>query len=86
VPYAADADPRHAGAPWCEQVMRLHLAITGKTIWCGKTDVMRDGNGGHFRGNRPGPNGEVSLPQKAIAGWPHDHVVKLGVRLGKLGA
>jgi hypothetical protein len=33
---------RHAGAPWCREIMRLTKQITGKEVWAGKYTVKQE--------------------------------------------
>jgi hypothetical protein len=84
--FEAGEDAAHASEGWRREIMRLHQAITGKTIWAGRSMTKRvQGPDGKLskvvRINAPGPNGEESLGQDVIATWPH----ALGIRLGKLG-
>src|SRR5262245_22848731 len=75
-------NPKHAGEPWRREIMRLTKQITGKDIWAGPSKPARV-NGSELRRNAAHPvTGEPSLPQKAIARWPHDG---LGIDLGRLG-
>jgi hypothetical protein len=78
-------DSSHAGEPWCQEIMRLHLAITGNPIWAGTSTVVKelqaDGTRKSVRINRAHPvTGKRSLAQDKIAGWPRS----LGIKLGKL--
>jgi hypothetical protein len=74
---------KHDGAPWRREIMRLTPMISGKTIWAGRSTTKRR-DGKVVRMNAPNPeSGEPSLPQAAIARWPHDG---LGINLGQLGA
>jgi hypothetical protein len=78
-------DPKHAGAPWCREIMRLTKQITGKNIWAGPYTVrkVREGDGRRsMRVNLAEPGtGRPSIEQKIIARWPHDG---LGINLGTL--
>jgi hypothetical protein len=74
-------DSKHAGEPWRREIMRLHHEITGETIWAGPSKTVRRSNG-VIRINAPANDGRPSLPQKAIARWPHD---LKGIQLGYLG-
>jgi hypothetical protein len=76
---------RHAGEPWCRELMRLHKQITGEEVWAGKYTVRKvrtaGGGRGSVRGNLPHPDtGAPSLIQAQIARWPHS----VGIRLGAL--
>jgi hypothetical protein len=71
--------PAHNGAPWRREIMRLTKMITSKDIWAGASKTMRR-DGLVIRGNAAHPKtGELSLPQKVIARWPHDEI---GIDLG----
>jgi hypothetical protein len=72
--------PKHAGEPWCREIMRLHRQITGKEIWAGKYTVTKErGSRRSLRGNLPHPEtGAPSIPQAEIARWPHDSGIDLG--------
>ena len=73
---------KHLGDGWRREIMRLTKMITGKTIWAGPSKIVRN-NGSVIRINVPHPEtGELSLPQKVIARWPHDGV---GIDFGHLG-
>jgi hypothetical protein len=75
-------DPAHMGGPWRREIMRLTKLITGRAIWAGPSQVVRQ-NGKATRINTPHPQTkETSLPQAIIARWPHD---ELGINLGFLG-
>jgi hypothetical protein len=80
--HEAGEDTKHAGEPWCREVMRLHKQITGKEIWAGKYTVMKKRVGGRrvsVRVNLPRPGtGEPSIPQAEIARWPHGSGIALG--------
>jgi hypothetical protein len=70
----------HDGAPWRREIMRLTKLITGKDIWAGRSKTVRC-DGKVVRINAANPEtGEVSLPQKVIARWPHD---ELGIDFGR---
>jgi hypothetical protein len=70
-------NPKHAGASWRREIMRLTKSISGREIWAGPSKTMRV-NGLVVRMNAPHPEtGESSLPQKIIARWLHD---ELGIR------
>jgi hypothetical protein len=71
---------KHAGAPWCREIMRLHQVITGAEIWAGRTKTVRQGSK-VVRINEPHEDGRASLPQTAIARWPMD----TGISFGRLG-
>jgi hypothetical protein len=72
----------HDGEPWRREIMRLTKLITGKDIWAGRSLTARQ-NGKVVRMNKPHPqSGMPSLPQAAIARWPHDG---LDINFGKLG-
>jgi hypothetical protein len=62
----------HDGQPWRREIMRLTRQITGREIWAGRSvTVRRDKR--VVRINAPHPETkEPSLPQAAIAQWPHD--------------
>jgi hypothetical protein len=75
-------DPVHMGEPWRREIMRLTKLIAGTTIWAGPSKVVRQ-SGKATRINAPHPETkEPSLPQAAIARWPHDG---FGINLGFLG-
>jgi hypothetical protein len=75
---------KHDGAPWRQEIMRLHRQITGKNIWAGKYTVGKKKVGDGFmsvRMNRPDPeSGQASISQKKISCWPYS----LGINLGAL--
>ena len=76
-------DFKHAGEPWRREIMRLHLALTGREIWAGKSSVGKkiteDGDRVSVRANVPHPEtGEASLSQAAIARWPYGARIDLG--------
>jgi hypothetical protein len=72
----------HDGEPWRREIMRLTKQITGREIWAGRSMTVRQNNR-IVRINTPHPETkEASLPQAAIARWPHDG---LGIALGHLG-
>lgn len=73
---------KHAGDPWCREIMRLNKQITGTAIWAGRSKTFREGKR-IYRANQSGPNGEQSFTQDQIARWPHDN---FGINLGRLGA
>jgi hypothetical protein len=78
-------DPGHKDQPWRQEIMRLHLQITGKSIWAGAYTVGKqkcaDGERRSVRMNQADPaTGRESITQGKIARWPHS----LGVRLGHL--
>src|SRR6516164_10223907 len=64
--------PSHDGEPWRREIMRLTKQITDREIWAGRSiTVRRDKR--VIRINAPHPQTkEPSLPQAAIAQWPHD--------------
>jgi hypothetical protein len=64
----------HDGEPWRREIMRLTKQITDREIWAGRSvTVRRDKR--VVRINAPHPETkEPSLPQAAIARWPHDGV------------
>jgi hypothetical protein len=66
--------PSHDGEPWRREIMRLTKQITDREIWAGRSiTVRRDKR--VIRINAPHPQTkEPSLPQAAIARWPHDGV------------
>jgi hypothetical protein len=77
--------PKHAGEPWCREIMRLHKELTGSEIWAGRYTVakvkLEDGGRSSARRNLPHPEtGAPSLSQREIARWPH----AAGICLGKL--
>jgi hypothetical protein len=74
--------PSHDGEPWRREIMRLTKQITGEQIWAGRSmTVRRDKH--VVRINAPHPETkEPSLPQAAIARWPHDG---LGIEAWPLG-
>ena len=74
------ANIRHNGQPWCTEIMRISRDYFGKAIWAGAPKMARVKRRNPktkemekviTRINPPGPNGEPSLTQKEIAGWPH---------------
>jgi hypothetical protein len=72
----------HDGAPWRREIMRLTKQISGKDIWAGPSKTVRR-DGAVVRINTPHPKtGELSLPQKMIARWPHND---FGIDFGHLG-
>jgi hypothetical protein len=74
--------PSHDGEPWRREIMRLTKQITGREIWAGRSMTVRRDNR-VVRMNKSHPETkEPSLPQDAIARWPHDG---LGIDLGHLG-
>jgi hypothetical protein len=79
-------DASHKEAPWRRELMRLHQALTGKTIWAGhrtsKRVRGRDGSRVSVKLQAPGPESEPSLTQLQIACWPCGH----GIDLDRLGA
>jgi hypothetical protein len=75
--------PKHQGQPWCREIMRLHLQITGQSIWAGAYVVRKkkDANGGRqsVRLNQPDrETGRESITQTQIAGWPGSLKISLG--------
>ena len=72
----------HDGEPWRREIMRLTKQITDREIWAGRSmTVRRDKR--VVRINAPHPETrEPSLPQAAIARWPHDG---LGIEAWPLG-
>jgi hypothetical protein len=73
----------HQGEPWRREIMRLHLQITGKTIWAGAYTVGKrpglDGIRRSARFNRPDPaTGRESIGQMQIASWPGSLKIRLG--------
>jgi hypothetical protein len=78
---------KHAGEPWCREIMRLTKLITGKNIWAGRSVTKRvEGADGKLskvvRINEAHADGRASLGQMEIARWPHDG---MGIDLGRLG-
>ena len=77
--------PDHASEPWRNEIMRLHLAITGKHIWAGRSKTVRRRIAGRsrvMRGNEANKEtGEASISNAAIVRWPY----ACGICLGKLG-
>jgi hypothetical protein len=72
----------HDGQAWRHEIMRLTKHMTGREIWAGRSMTVRQGKR-VIRINAPHPETkEPSLPQAAIARWPHDG---LGIDLGQLG-
>jgi hypothetical protein len=71
----------HDSEGWRREIMRLHLEITGRPIWAGRSRVIRE-NGKAVRRNAPSPTGEPSLTQMQIARWPHDTGL---INFGQLG-
>ena len=70
----------HDGEPWRREIMRLTRLITGREIWAGRSvTVRRDGK--VVRINKNNDDGTPSLPQGAIARWPHDG---LGIDFGQI--
>jgi hypothetical protein len=68
--------PKHDGEAWCEEIMRLHFAITGKTIWAAPEKIGKqkddDGKRKSVRKQAADPiDGRPSISQAAIASWPH---------------
>ena len=78
-------NPRHAGQPWCDCIMRLNQMITGRSIYATPDKIGKEGSGKSRSSYRYKPvceaTGAESLPQKVIARWPHDEV---GIKLGPL--
>lgn len=64
--------PRHAGAPWCAEIMRITRLLDAPAIWAGKYTVKRV-NGRSVRVNEtePSPTGARVLKQNEIARWPN---------------
>lgn len=72
----------HSSEAWRREIMRLTKTITGNDIWAGRSMTIRQ-NKRIVRINAPHPQTkEPSLPQGAIARWPHDG---LGINFGHLG-
>ena len=77
--------PAHEHGPWCEEIMRLHHAITGKRIWVCPEKVTKlkaaepGGKRKSVRVQPPDPQtGEASLGRDAIARWPHSVGLDIG--------
>ena len=80
--FECEEDPKHMGAPWRREIMRLQKQITGQEIWAGPSKPVRQG-AKVIRINVPRPvTGEASLTQGEIATWPDS---RSGINLGKLG-
>jgi len=74
---------KHNAKPWCSEIMRLTKEIWGMDIWAAPDSpryVNVDGKRKSIRVQKPGPDGQKSLPRKAIARYPHS----LGVDLNEL--
>ena len=85
--FEAGEDADHASEGWRREIMRLHLIITGKTLWAGRSMTKRvlgaDGKKSKvIRINEPRADGTESLGQDEIATWPRS----CGIRLGSLGS
>ena len=62
----------HDGEPWRREIMRLTKQITDREIWAGRSMTVRQDKR-VVRINAPhSETKEPSLPQAAIARWPHD--------------
>ena len=74
-------NPKHDGAAWRREIMRLTTLLNGRDIWAGRSKTMRKKQK-VYRGNEAHPEtGAASLDQQAIATWPHS----IGIKLGRLG-
>jgi hypothetical protein len=64
---------RHKGQPWRDEIMRLHLLITGQPLWAAARIVGKDEKRKSVARLRPHPEtGQLSITQQQIARWPHD--------------
>jgi hypothetical protein len=73
---------KHNGAPWRREIMRITKLINGADIWAGASKSVRQGDNVKRMNVAHPETGEPSLPQKAIARWPHDG---FGIDFGALG-
>ena len=76
--------PKHEHQPWCEEIMRLHFAITGKPIWAApqtiakrRDPVTRARRSVRLQTADP-TTGAASLGREQIATWPHSVRLALG--------
>jgi hypothetical protein len=60
-------DVRHAGEPWCREIMRISMHFDRK-IWAGKYTVR---NGQRVNTAPPLATNARILNQREIASWPH---------------
>ena len=79
--------PKHEAQPWCDEIMRVHEAVTGKRIWATPEIVRKlakDKDTGKRKSQRiqaPDPvTGRPSLDRLEIATWPQS----VGLQLGRL--
>ena len=80
--------PKHEHGPWCREIMRLHLAITGKRIWAAPEVVgKRRGENGERKSIRYQPicpeTGMKSIPRGKLSRWPHACGLDLGPLFSK---
>jgi hypothetical protein len=64
-------DPKHAGQPWCDEVMRISREL-GQPVWAGRYTAIRKGKTTR-RGNQLPPEDLTELrrlTQREIAAWP----------------
>ena len=80
---------KHNANPWCSEIMRLTKEIWGMDIWAAPDSPRKvsDGAGGKrsIRVQKPGPDGQKSLPRKVIAGYPDSLDVDLSKLLDYMG-
>ncbi len=69
-------DPSHNAIPWCQEIIRITKAVWDIDIWASPS-VPRKRDGRSIRIQKPSPNGEPSIPLKAIASWPHSLGLKV---------
>ena len=74
---------RHAHQPWRDEIMRLHLQITGQPIFAGRQKVIKirgqDGKRKSVRvQDERGADGLQPIGQMEIGRWPHDSGIDLG--------
>jgi hypothetical protein len=78
--------PKHEHKPWCEEIMRLHRAITGNRIYAAPEVVTktrevepRTQKPKSIRVPRRHPvTGSPSIDRMTIATWPHSLALDLG--------
>lgn len=67
------SNPKHAGQPWCDEIMRISRDYLGADFWAGSVTVIKEREGDRRKSkkiNRPSCAGVESIPMKAIATWP----------------
>jgi hypothetical protein len=65
-----EKNPKHAGEPWCSEIMRLST-ILGKNIWAGKYTVKKvEGKSVRANTARPADSSGQILNQVEIGTWP----------------